>query len=563
MAKANPGSTYLAESLASLGGAASRRLDSTDPYNQGIGFGTSTLEGAGTASLVLRLPDERSKFLPYHPSSTIYVVMDYTDCYTSIMNLLSPHFPGVVPCTAREHLCRIIHRSAGKYPLITKGRRKLAYEPEQDLIPFPDPDPERKRPHGAPFPEWRARVLKKAIASGRSGFLSSSAWNATFNEATGLYCRPSQVAAPDEKGKGSSLTVVGTHRDGYEGDADEDDDNVSLASDTEWEGWRRELELDPPPKQLSTIPSSVNVNSNSTPTPRPRESISNDQSELTPADGILGLSAVSPEMSAQTDDENRLLTPIPHRSARKSSLRAAKKMVVDGVAGKGLIIPRTNAYASWTSFSSSSSINSSFNSHEDHYRAGDSSDTNAGRRARFASYGGSSMRSTGTGGLARAKSASTFPLRPSVNVPVASISAPLSATIDSREGVWSRKEGSDASELPPPPQELLDELLNIGSEGLLPGMGGGLGNPAMLPAYADRGTTVTTIVSGRKAIAESGSSKGKKPSLRSRLSRTFSKSGDIGSSADSSRSAGQDATRKSLPGPTMMDAVRSINGKRG
>jgi len=60
-AKANPGSTYLAESLASLGTASTRRLDSTDPYNQGIGFGTSTLEGAGTASLVLRLPNERSE----------------------------------------------------------------------------------------------------------------------------------------------------------------------------------------------------------------------------------------------------------------------------------------------------------------------------------------------------------------------------------------------------------------------------------------------------------------------------------------------------------------------
>jgi hypothetical protein len=60
-AKANPGSTYLAESLASLGAASTRRLDSTDPYNQGFGFGTGTLEGAGTASLVLRFPNERSQ----------------------------------------------------------------------------------------------------------------------------------------------------------------------------------------------------------------------------------------------------------------------------------------------------------------------------------------------------------------------------------------------------------------------------------------------------------------------------------------------------------------------
>ncbi|KAG8836300.1 hypothetical protein FRC17_007451, partial [Serendipita sp. 399] len=58
-AKTHPGSSYLAESLASLGAASTRRLDSTDPYNQGIGFGTSTLEGAGTATLVLRLPNEK------------------------------------------------------------------------------------------------------------------------------------------------------------------------------------------------------------------------------------------------------------------------------------------------------------------------------------------------------------------------------------------------------------------------------------------------------------------------------------------------------------------------
>ena len=60
-AKLNPGSSYLAESLASLGTASTRRIDSTDPYNQGWGFGTGTLEGAGTASLVLRLPNEKSE----------------------------------------------------------------------------------------------------------------------------------------------------------------------------------------------------------------------------------------------------------------------------------------------------------------------------------------------------------------------------------------------------------------------------------------------------------------------------------------------------------------------
>jgi hypothetical protein len=36
-------------------------FNSSDPFNQGVGFGTSTLDGAGSATLVLRLPDERCK----------------------------------------------------------------------------------------------------------------------------------------------------------------------------------------------------------------------------------------------------------------------------------------------------------------------------------------------------------------------------------------------------------------------------------------------------------------------------------------------------------------------
>ena len=34
-------------------------FNSLDPFNQGVGFGTGTLDGAGSATLVLRLPDER------------------------------------------------------------------------------------------------------------------------------------------------------------------------------------------------------------------------------------------------------------------------------------------------------------------------------------------------------------------------------------------------------------------------------------------------------------------------------------------------------------------------
>ena len=39
-------------------------FNSSDPYNQGVGFGTGTLDGAGSATLVLRLPDERCTSLP-------------------------------------------------------------------------------------------------------------------------------------------------------------------------------------------------------------------------------------------------------------------------------------------------------------------------------------------------------------------------------------------------------------------------------------------------------------------------------------------------------------------
>lgn len=449
-AKLNPGSSYLAESLASLGTASTRRIDSTDPYNQGYGFGTSTLEGAGTASLVLRLPNEK----------------------------------------AREHLCRIIHRSAGRYPLITKQRRTLPFEPVQDLIPVPDPDPERKQTHGAPFPEWRARVLKKAIASGRSGFLASPAWNAAYNEVTGLYMPPPGLSASNDGG-------------GYEGD--DDDDCASLVSDTEWEGWRRELEMDMPPKPLSTIHS---VSATSDATPRVGLSLAALKEEgsslaLASADEHVNVA----EKASYSDGEEKYKSPRhsgQSTRARKSSLRAAKRVVVDGIAGKGLIIPHSsNAYASWTSFSSNSSINSSFHSHDD-YRLGEGSDTNVGpKRPRLPPIvTGNSTSPRGSGNLSRAKSATVFSSRPNASVPAASISAPLSATVDNLDGSWAA---------PDPPRQLPykypsdgispDELFAIGPDVALPGLGGGLGNPAMFPAFAGMGTTITTVSSGRAAMS--------------------------------------------------------------
>lgn len=513
-AKANPGSTYLAESLASLGAASTRRLDSTDPYNQGIGFGTSTLEGAGTASLVLRLPNERT----------------------------------------REHLCRIIHRSAGKYPLATKNRRKLAFEPVADLIHVPDPDPDRTQEHGAPFPEWRARILKKSIAAGRAGFLSSSAWGAVFNQETGLYCRPERPQAANDKGKGPALPYGDDAADGYEGD--EDDDCASLASDTEWEGWRRELEMDMPIKHLPTILS--NSNSTSTATPMAAHSITTIRED--PSSSAIGnLSAVAAENIARSDEEARLLTPIQRRNppplARKSSLQLAKRIVVEGTAGKGLIMPRTKAYASWTSFSSNSSVNSSFFSHEE-YRSGEGSDTTANRKPRLAPLVTSSARAT-TGSLSRAKSATLFSSNVNITVPRVSLSAPLSAAMDPRDAVW--KPGSAApapiastSAYVQPADEVYEEFPELGPDVVLPGLGGGLGNPGMFPAFAGGGTTVTTITSGRQINGRKKSKSGS-----GWLSKSFSRGSEDASEGATSSGFGSLSRRSS--NSNIASIVRSIS----
>lgn len=47
---------------------------SSDPFNQGVGFGTGTLDGAGSATLVLRLPDERCTSTP-----TVFITHKVTD----------------------------------------------------------------------------------------------------------------------------------------------------------------------------------------------------------------------------------------------------------------------------------------------------------------------------------------------------------------------------------------------------------------------------------------------------------------------------------------------------
>lgn len=76
-----------------------------------------------------------------------------------------------------------------------------------------------------PYPEWRERMLQKAIASGRCGFLASSTRKAELKPKTGEYELPPELQRWREN----------------EGEESEPE---SMVSDAEWEGWRRELELE-------------------------------------------------------------------------------------------------------------------------------------------------------------------------------------------------------------------------------------------------------------------------------------------------------------------------------
>lgn len=325
-------------------------------------------------------------------------------------------------------------------------------------------------------------------------------------EATGLYSRPPRMpSSPNEKGKGSAITFAGKDDDAFNEDEDE---TGSLASDTEWEGWRRELEMDLPPKPMGIVPPNPSVVTTSL---NPGGVLPPTQEEPTPVP-LNSLSVVPPENIAHTDEEARLLTPIqrtPHSVNRKGSLRVAKRVVVDGIAGKGLIIPRTNAYASWTSFSSNDSVNSSYHSHEE-YRVGEGSDTTANRKPRLPPLvTGSNVGHGNT--LSRAKSATVFSLRQNVQVPAVSSSAPLSATMHLQDTSWdSNSPSTNAQPEQEIPLDYLDRLPPL-DDAFMPGKGGGLGNANMFPPFADLGTTVTTITSGKqikKKTSRSGSLRG-------------------------------------------------------
>ncbi|KAG8801683.1 hypothetical protein FRC17_006581 [Serendipita sp. 399] len=295
----------------------------------------------------------------------------------------------------------------------------------------------------------------------------------------GLNSEGSSDSVANAKGKGKAadggaFLFDALSESGY-GDDDEDD-CASLASDTEWEGWRRELEMDLPPKALSTI---LSV-SDATPKAGPSLAVLKEESVVALVPPPVPVHTGGDDADGvPTDEEDDEMPDVKRRNdvpIRRSSLKVARKIVVDGVAGKGLIMPRTNAYASWNSFTStSSSFTSSFLSHEE-YRPGEGSDTNANRRPRLpplvVGQGVTGIGRSGT--LARAKSATVFSSRQNVPLPTASLSAPLSAAFDN-------KHHSDADQSINYP----DDLLTLDPDVMLPGLGGGLGNPALFPPFAN------------------------------------------------------------------------------
>src|SRR5258706_6924363 len=153
---------------------------------------------------------------------------------------------------ALENLSRIIHRSAGKYPLNQKRKRGgyLSEGGRAQEVTHPDAvdattsmiTTQASKFH--PYPEWRERMLQKCVASGRHGFFTSPAWRAKLNPNTGVYELPQWL----RKWRQNEEEEVEAKA---EAEAEEtldknESDQESLISDAEWEGRRRELELETP-----------------------------------------------------------------------------------------------------------------------------------------------------------------------------------------------------------------------------------------------------------------------------------------------------------------------------
>jgi len=148
-----------------------------------------------------------------------------------------------------------------------------------------------------------------------------------------------------------------------------------------------------------------------------------------------------------------------------------------------------------------------------------------------------------------------FSSNQNVTVPRVSSSAPLSAAMDSHDA-WKPAAFSSPQTAPPaePVDELYDDLPQLNPDVILPGMGGGLGNPAMFPAYVDMGATVTTITSGRQA---NGGKKSIGKSGGKWLSKSFVKSTD--ESSDNATSSALSSLSRRSSSSNVTNLVRSIS----
>ena len=146
---------------------------------------------------------------------------------------------------ALENLSRVIHRSTGKYPL-THERRHASVLSEGDRgqeVQYPgamDTITTKKQENRFyTYPEWRKRMLQKCLASGRHGSLTPPAWKARSNPHTGVCDLPQKVQKWWENDK--------EEEEKREKMSDEEENEpVSMTSDAEWEGWRRELAVKGP-----------------------------------------------------------------------------------------------------------------------------------------------------------------------------------------------------------------------------------------------------------------------------------------------------------------------------
>ena len=176
-------------------------------------------------------------------------------------------------------MSRIIHRSAGKYPLNQKRRRAgvLSEGGREQEVVHPDAMDAtamftKQETKFHPYPEWRERILQKCVASGRHGFLTSPAWKARLNSDTGVYELPREPQNWQED----------EEKDGKEEETmdEEENERESMESDAEWEGWRRDLELEGPTRPGSP---SLNLAQQSS----PWTSDSTGRSFITQSDGLL------------------------------------------------------------------------------------------------------------------------------------------------------------------------------------------------------------------------------------------------------------------------------------